>query len=61
MEPGQSGVLGGAGVGAGVEEKKKKNRHDCDLPFIIGLRCEMGRSQTFLKRQSVAVEGPMAR
>lgn len=57
MEPGQSGVLGGvAGWGA-----VGKNRHDCDLPFIIGLRCEMGRSQTFLKRQSVAVEGPMAR
>lgn len=56
MEPGQSGVLGGCGGCGG-----KKNRHDCDLPFIIGLRCEMGRSQTFLKRQSVAVEGPMAR
>lgn len=57
MEPGQSGVLGGGGWGFA----EGKNRHDCDLPFIIGLRCEMGRSQTFLKRQSVAVEGPMAR
>lgn len=38
-----------------------KNRLDCDLPFIIGQRCEMVGSQTFLKRQSAAVEGPMVR